>query len=40
MMIRPNRWYSSQFRINSRGLLLITKNWVIATGTFARVYGS
>jgi hypothetical protein len=35
MMLRTNPGYSSSFLWDRNGLLLITKRWIFAVGTFA-----
>lgn len=35
MLIRRNPCYRTRFQRDHRGYLLVTKRWIIATGTFA-----
>ncbi len=38
MLIRRNRFYRPIFRCNERGILIVTRKWVIAAGTYAFSY--
>jgi hypothetical protein len=38
MLLRSNPCYPNMFQFDARGVLIVTRHFIFATGTFARVW--